>query len=121
MTRARGDDNDDFADDLRSWGVEPEEAAKLLKDTSDPVFEVDPENWDALVLFMRCQTQWTVGGMGQRVGLNYPGVECVARLSAVELTPDRFDQLQLLEMTVINELNRRAASGKTPSRSRNKR
>lgn len=119
MTRARGDDNDDFAEDLRAWGVDSEEAKKLLEDTSDPVFEVDQENWDALVLFMRCQTQWTVGGMGQRVGLNYPGVECVARLSAVELTPDRFDQLQLLEMTVINELNRRASSGKTPSRSRN--
>lgn len=90
--------------------------------SADQDFEVEPENWEAVVLFMRCQTQWTVGGMGQRVGLNYPGVECVARLSAVELTPDRFDQLQLLEITTVNELNKRAAdNGKTSSRSRHRR
>ena len=70
---------------------------------------------------MRSQTQWIIGGMGQRTGLNYAGVESVARFSRVELTPELFDQVQLLELTVINELNRRTASnGKTPSRSRHR-
>lgn len=104
---------------MRAWGVDADEAAQLLAATADPVFEVDPENWDAVVLFMRCQTQWTIGGTGQRTGLNYSGVEVVARFSRVEFTPDLFDQVQLLELTVINELSKRATHGKTPSRSRN--
>lgn len=106
---------------MRAWGVEADEAAGILAATAEPVFEVEPENWDALVLFMRSQTQWIIGGMGQRTGLNYSGVESVARLSRVELTPELFDQVQLLELTVINELNRRTASnGKIPSRSRHR-
>ena len=86
--------------------MEDEDAARVMEVNADQDFEVEPENWEAVVLFMRCQTQWTVGGMGQRVGLNYLGVECVARLSAIELTPDRFDQLQLLEVTTVNEIGR---------------
>ena len=103
---------------MRAWGVEADDAAQLLAATADPVFEVDPENWDAVVLFMRSQTQWTVGGTGQRTGLDYSAVEVVARLSRVEFTPDLFDQVQLLELTVINELSKRATNGKTLSRSR---
>jgi hypothetical protein len=68
---------------------------------------------------MRCQTQWIVSGMGHRVGLSYAGLEAAARLSGADMTPELFDQVQLLELTTINELNKRTSShGKTPSRSR---
>lgn len=66
-----------------------------------------------MCLFLRVQTQWTIGAMGTRVGLNYPGVESCARLSGVELSPDLFAQIQILELTVISE---QAKHGKTVSR-----
>jgi len=54
--------------------------------------------------FVRLQTQWLVGGMGSRTGLNYPGVESAARLSGLEITPDLFGQLQIMEMTALKEM-----------------
>ena len=42
--------------------------------------------------------------MGSRTGLNYPGVESAARLSGIEITPDLFGQLQIMEMTALKEM-----------------
>lgn len=99
-----------------------EEIARVMESQREEGFEVDPENWDAIVLFMRSQTQWIISGMGQRTGLYYAGVEAVARISGVSLTAELFDQVQLLELTTINELNKRTASnGQTLSRSRHRR
>lgn len=111
MTRARGGD-EELAADFAEWGIDDDDALAAM---SDPDFEVEPENWVAVCLFLRVQTQWTVGAMGHRVGLNYPGVEACARLSGVDLTPDLFAQIQLLELTVIGE---QARHGKTAGRSR---
>lgn len=97
-----------------------EEVARVMDTQRETQFEVDQENWDAVVLFMRSQTQWVVSAMGQRTGLNYAGIETVARLYRMDLTPDLFDQVQLLELTVINELSKRASNGKTVSRSRHR-
>lgn len=67
-------------------------------------FELYPSCWEVVNFFIRCQTQWLVG-MGGRTGLNYPGVESLARILRVKLTPEFFGDLQLMESTVIKELN----------------
>lgn len=110
MTQARGGD-EELENDFAAFGIEDGGA---LAQVADAEFEVEPENWSAVCLFLRVQTQWTIGAMGYRVGLNYPGVECCARLSGVDLTPDLFSQVQLLELTVIGEQSKH---GKTASRS----
>jgi hypothetical protein len=104
-------------EELIAWGADEQTIASAMAAASDPDFEVEPENWPALVLFMRCQTQWNVGGMGHRIGLNYAGVEVVARIGEQPLTVELFDALQLLEITTLNELSRRA-NGQATSRSR---
>lgn len=58
----------------------------------------------ALQFFVRLQTQWRIGPMGHRIGLDYPGVQAAATMAAVELTPALFEDLQLLEMATINEI-----------------
>lgn len=44
--------------------------------------------------------------MGQRVGLNYPGVETAARLLGYDMTPELFDQLQTMELAALREMTK---------------
>ena len=48
------------------------------------------------MVFLCAQTQWNVG-MGGATGLRYEGLEVVARLMEVEMTPHVFHLIQLLE------------------------
>ena len=42
--------------------------------------------------------------MGQRIGLNYPGIESLARIIGIDLTADTMDGIQTMEATIISEL-----------------
>jgi hypothetical protein len=42
----------------------------LPADDRNDYFEVLPENWEAVQMFMRCQTQWRTG-MAGLIGLDY--------------------------------------------------
>lgn len=50
----------------------------------------------AVSLFISAQTQWRIS-FGGYVGLDYVGVEATARLLRVELEPDLFRRVQVLE------------------------
>lgn len=53
--------------------------------------------------------------MGTRCGLDYTGVEAVARLSGIELTPDLFSKLQTIESEIINvDRDKHAAANRHP-------
>lgn len=65
-----------------------------------------PENWDAVNLFVRLQTQWKISPMGQRVGLEYHSVSVVSRYMGIKATRDLFADLQLMEICTINEMTR---------------
>ena len=71
-----------------------------LKRPEPQAFKVWPENWPAVELFLRCQTQWRVSQFG-RVGLDYPAVIVLARLYRVRLVPDLMDSLQQIEFTIL--------------------
>ena len=88
--------------EFEAWGVPEEEISEALH--REPL-GIYPENWDAVQLFLRVQSQWYFSGLGQRTGLNYSGVETAARLLGYNLTPDLFDQVQNLELAAIKELN----------------
>ena len=78
-------------------GLELPEAA------SDPdLFEVWEENWQALGIFLKVQTQWRVG-MAGLIGLDYSAVAWVLKLVASE---DQhlalLDDLQIMERAVLS-------------------
>ena len=78
-------------------GLELPEAA------SDPdLFEVWEENWQALGIFLKVQTQWRVGLAGL-IGLDYSAVAWVLKLVASE---DQhlalLDDLQIMERAVLS-------------------
>lgn len=73
-------------------------------DAGLPVVYVWPCNLPTYNLWCRVQTQWRVGAMGGKTGLDYPGVAVVMRQIGIK-RQDRaevFDHLQAMEIAAIN-------------------
>ena len=64
------------------------------------------ENWAAVDLFLRVQTQWRVGGLGTLIGLCYADVLSVGRLLEIPNLSEVFEDLQVLEVTVVGLINK---------------
>lgn len=85
------------------WADQPAgEAAPV-----DGPFLVWPCNWEPVMVFMACTTQWSRRPNGSFAGLNYPGVDVV--LSRTRL-PKRaadatFAKLQRMELAALEVLN----------------
>ena len=69
-------------------------------------FEVIPEAWPAICMFLRVQTQWRVSS-GAIVGLDYSAVRWVFELYDVKEPRQLLDDLQTIEATVVETLNQR--------------
>lgn len=63
-----------------------------------------PCNLQAYNLWLRVQTQWRVGPMGGKTGLDYTGVDVVMRQMGIKAKdrPECFDGLQAMEVAAIN-------------------
>jgi hypothetical protein len=91
---------------------EPETATAL------DVFELLAENWDAVCLYLACQTQWLkkllIPPMGGEIitdwrGLNYTGVDVVINRTPQfkqSKDPELFIKLQIMEVETLNILNK---------------
>ena len=84
-------------------GVEIEEQPEEEVD-----FEVFEENWDIVMMFLRCQTQWntTFGGV---VGLKYEVLLLdggLFDLYHVDNRQEMLEGLQLMEIVAIQESNK---------------
>ena len=76
----------------------------------DDDFEVWDENWEAVMMFLRMQTQWTTSMAGY-VGLKYEvllGSGGLFDLYNVEDRRDVLERLQVLEATALSELRKRS-------------
>jgi hypothetical protein len=93
--------------DLEALGVESDAAARFLSDTGQQAFEVFPENWEALKIFLDCGTQWVYAPQGRVIGLNYPAVESVMRLRRVRDRGGTLDRLREMESAALNLINRK--------------
>jgi hypothetical protein len=65
-------------------------------------FEVWPENWPAVELFLRCQTQWRTSVNG-RAGLDYGVVLSLGSLYQMADLPRVLEDLQVIEHTILLE------------------
>jgi len=61
-----------------------------------------PENWPAVELFLRCQTQWRISLNG-RAGLDYGAVLSVGSLYQTADLPRVLEDLQVIEATILLE------------------
>ena len=69
-------------------------------------FLVLEENWAAIDLFLKVQTQWRVGGLGNLFGLCYSDVIETAKLYAIPNLAEVFEDLQVIEITVMSLFNK---------------
>jgi len=85
----------------------PEAIAEIQNRKQSKVFEVLEENWPALELFLRCQTQWrtTMNGV---LGLDYVAVAWLFRLYAVKDKRAMLEDLQIMEAAAMATLNARS-------------
>ena len=80
------------------------------QEKQDDNFEVWDENWEAVMMFLRMQTQWTTSMAGY-VGLKYEvllGSGGLFDLYNVEDRRDVLERLQILEATALSELRKRS-------------
>lgn len=92
---------DDSQADAAAFGI-------ALPEQPVEAFEVWEENWAALEMFLRVQTQWrtTMGGL---LGLDYGAVAWLLRLYEVEDQRSMLEDLQVMEaaaMAIINDRSR---------------
>ncbi len=93
---------DKTQDDAAAFGV------ALPEEPQSQDFEVWQENWEAVVVFMRCQTQWrtTMSGL---LGLDYTAVAWVLKLYEVEDQRSMLEDLQVMEAAAMQALNNRGS------------
>lgn len=66
------------------------------------------ENWEAVSMFLRMQTQWTVSMAGY-TGLRYEVLVCSGGLFDLYDVEDRrtmLDDIQVMEIAALNELHK---------------
>ena len=101
--------DDRSGDDAAAFGV-----ALPAQEPEEPeLFEVWEENWPAVELFLRVQTQWRVTqwrvGMNGPVGLDYGAVQWVISLYAVQDPRAALEDLQIMEAAVLAAVSKRAS------------
>lgn len=67
------------------------------------MFQVWPENWEAVGMFIRLQTQWRTGPRGL-IGLDYRAAEWLFSLYAVTSPRELLEDLQIMEDAYLMEL-----------------
>jgi hypothetical protein len=77
----------------------------VLPEVKEEHFEVWEENWPAVEMFLRCQTQWrtTMSGV---CGLDYTAVQWLFRLYEVKDPPAVLEDLQIMESAAMKILNK---------------
>jgi hypothetical protein len=89
---------DKTQDDAAAFGV------ALPEEPQSRNFEVWQENWEVVLLFMRCQTQWrtTMSGL---LGLDYTAVAWVLKLYEIKDQRSMLEDLQVMEAAAMQALN----------------
>lgn len=92
----------------KHWGAPPHVIEALeQKEEQDNAFGVWPENWPTVVFFLTVQTQWRYGAMGGYLGLDYSAIDVMIRYRQMDVTPEMFEGMQLMERTAIPILNKK--------------
>lgn len=105
MTGA-GVDPGGLESDLKAFGI----TARVPEPTEGAHFMVLPENFQAIEVFAACATQWRYAGMtGACVGLDYPAVESIMRMMAVDDPRDTFERLRLIEEGALAAMREKQA------------
>lgn len=68
-------------------------------------FDVEPENWPIVMMFMRLQTQWRMGPSGV-IGLDYNAALSVFAILKVDDPDVMLDGIQVMEFAALREMSK---------------
>ena len=88
--------------DLKVFNAPQEVIDEMLEAQKHEDFEVWPENWSAIEMFLRMQTQWRTS-YGGLLGFDYNAAQWLFTLYSVENQREMLEALQLMEHTVLGE------------------
>lgn len=90
---------DDSGTDAAAFGI-------ALPQQPVEAFEVWEDNWPALEMFLRLQTQWrsTMSGV---IGLDYSAAQWLLKLYEVEDQRAMLEDLQTMEVAAMQAINKR--------------
>lgn len=95
---------DKTADDAAAMGIELPD----LQPPPEEDFGILPENWPAVEMFLRVQTQWR-SAMSGVIGLDYAAVRWLFKLYDVEDPRALLEDLQVMEAAAMNVINKQGA------------
>ena len=105
---------DDALGDADLLGMPPEQLASLKISLEGGDYNgVWVENLGVVYAFLLISTQWRMATVADRaitIGLDYAGAKVALDAAEVEMTPDLWGDLQVMEVAAINERNRRAVA-----------
>lgn len=76
--------------------------ADLIAAQEPEHFNVWPENWEAVLLFIHCQTQWRTDN-GHRTGLIYSELIAIGSLYSVENLAQVMEDVQVIEREILEQ------------------
>lgn len=79
---------------------------ELPEEKRDNDYEIIPDAYPAVSMFLRVQTQWRVG-MGGVIGLDYGAVRWLFELEGVSNSAELLEDLQVIEAKVVEILSQR--------------
>lgn len=95
-----GTSYEDAISDLKAFGAPQEVIDELIEAQKGEDFEVLPDNWSSVEMFLRMQTQWRTS-FGGLVGLDYGAAQWLFDLYSVEDRREMLEALQVMEHTVL--------------------
>ncbi len=101
-------DTEELAGELLEAGVPENVRTQMLehvggKEEREACF-VWAENWEPLLLFLQCRSQWMISPMGTPLGLNYASVVAVLSLHPKKKRRDLFEDIQTIEQGALTKM-----------------
>lgn len=87
-------------------GAPKEVLDELRSHAAKDEFEVFEENWEAILMFMRLQTQFRIES-GAFMGLNFQSIEFLFKLYEIEKPRELFEKLLVMEHEALTVLNQK--------------
>jgi hypothetical protein len=93
---------------MREMGASEDELEQLLDQEVEPEpFEVMPDNWDAIQLYLSVYGQFTISENGHVFGFNFAAVDVDIERSGIEVTPQTWQRFKILAHHTVHTLNQR--------------
>lgn len=100
---------DDIAE-MREMGVSDDEIEAVMDEEPEPeVYEVYPDNWPAVELYLSAYGQFRVSE-GRILSFDFDAVDIDIRRSELEVTPDTWKKFKFMARETVTLLNQRSES-----------